>query len=214
MSREAFEAWLNPGHHAGNVSPWVEPGRYQKETHQLAWLAWKAAQADAFERAEVADVRRGLVAAERGHHDPVSIDPSPLLAVGGNQEDAVDQPVRRAGERGQLVVKIRNTGWVPLAPHDVYVPSFRYGPRYYQQVNRVAAHVEHTQSHGIQPSGCNPAALPRLVGTRDRRRRAAAERRPATGRTCRICDPTGMSPTTPHAGHAGRQEPAAILDYR
>lgn len=27
-------------------------------------------------------------------------------------------------------------GWVPLAPHDVYVPSFRYGPRYYQQVNR------------------------------------------------------------------------------
>jgi hypothetical protein len=51
MSREAFEAWLNPGHHAGNVSPWVEPGRYQKETHQLAWLAWKAAQSDAYERA-------------------------------------------------------------------------------------------------------------------------------------------------------------------
>ena len=42
--REAFEAWLNPGHHAGNVSPWVEPGRYEKETHQLAWLAWQAAR--------------------------------------------------------------------------------------------------------------------------------------------------------------------------
>lgn len=52
MSREPFEAWLNPGRHAGNVSPWVEPGRYQKETHQLAWLAWRAAQADAFERAK------------------------------------------------------------------------------------------------------------------------------------------------------------------
>ena len=51
MSREAFEAWLNPGHHAGNVSPWVEPGRYQKDTHQLAWLTWQAAQADAYERA-------------------------------------------------------------------------------------------------------------------------------------------------------------------
>lgn len=42
--REAFELWLNPGRHAGNVSPWVEPGRYEKETHQLAWLAWKAAR--------------------------------------------------------------------------------------------------------------------------------------------------------------------------
>lgn len=37
--RAAFEAWLNPGGHAGNVSAWVEPGRYEKDTHQLAWLA-------------------------------------------------------------------------------------------------------------------------------------------------------------------------------
>ena len=42
--RVAFEAWLNPGHHAGNVSLFVEPGRYEKETHQLAWLAWQAAR--------------------------------------------------------------------------------------------------------------------------------------------------------------------------
>jgi hypothetical protein len=41
--RAAFEAWLNPGQHAGNVSAWVEPGRYEKDTHQLAWLAWRAA---------------------------------------------------------------------------------------------------------------------------------------------------------------------------
>jgi hypothetical protein len=41
--RVAFERWLNPGQHAGNVSPWVEPGRYEKDTHSLAWLAWKAA---------------------------------------------------------------------------------------------------------------------------------------------------------------------------
>lgn len=40
--REAFEAWLNPGNHADNVSPWVEPGRYEKDTHSLAWLAWQA----------------------------------------------------------------------------------------------------------------------------------------------------------------------------
>lgn len=39
--RAAFEAWLNPGGHAGNVSAWVEPGRYQNDTHQLAWLAWQ-----------------------------------------------------------------------------------------------------------------------------------------------------------------------------
>lgn len=44
-ARAAFEAWLNPGRHSGNVSPWVPPGRYEKETHQLAWLAWQAAVA-------------------------------------------------------------------------------------------------------------------------------------------------------------------------
>ncbi len=27
-------------------------------------------------------------------------------------------------------------GWVPLAPRDVYVPAFRYGPNYFQRVNR------------------------------------------------------------------------------
>ena len=43
--RAAFEAWLNPSRHAGNLSPWIEPGRYEKEAHQLAWLAWRAALA-------------------------------------------------------------------------------------------------------------------------------------------------------------------------
>lgn len=52
--REAFERWLNPGGFSGNVSPWVEPGRYQKETHQLAWLAWRAAVAAERERWESA----------------------------------------------------------------------------------------------------------------------------------------------------------------
>ena len=51
MTRQAFEAWLNPGRHAGNVSQWVKPGCYEKETHQLAWLAWQAATAAALERA-------------------------------------------------------------------------------------------------------------------------------------------------------------------
>jgi hypothetical protein len=50
-TREAFEAFLNPGNHAGNLSPWVEPGRYEKETHQLAWLAWQAATARALAEA-------------------------------------------------------------------------------------------------------------------------------------------------------------------
>lgn len=39
--RASFEAWLNPGNHAGNVSAWVEPGRYENDAHQLAWLVWQ-----------------------------------------------------------------------------------------------------------------------------------------------------------------------------
>ena len=42
MERDAFEKWLNPADHAGNVSAWVAPGRYEKDTHNLAWLAWRA----------------------------------------------------------------------------------------------------------------------------------------------------------------------------
>lgn len=53
--REAFERWLNPGGFSGNVSPWVEPGRYQKETHQLAWLAWRAAVAEERKRHALTD---------------------------------------------------------------------------------------------------------------------------------------------------------------
>ena len=45
--RPEFEAWLNPGAHEGNVSAWVAPGRYEKEAHQLAWLAWQAARTKA-----------------------------------------------------------------------------------------------------------------------------------------------------------------------
>lgn len=72
--REAFEAWLNPGRHAGNVSPWVEPGRYEKDTHNMAWLAWKAA--DALGRATldaaVAAARAEERAAERERCDTLA----------------------------------------------------------------------------------------------------------------------------------------------
>ena len=64
--RAAFEAWLNPGRHAGNVSLWVEPGRYEKDTHNLAWLAWQAA------RPKRAAVGRLInLAAELAQHRPI-----------------------------------------------------------------------------------------------------------------------------------------------
>ena len=56
-SREAFEAWRNPGKHAGNVSAWVAPGRYENDTHQLAWLAWQAAY-EAGRKAERSECER------------------------------------------------------------------------------------------------------------------------------------------------------------
>ena len=48
--RAAFESWLNPGAHPHNVSAWVEPGRYEEQAHQMAWVAWKAAVAAERER--------------------------------------------------------------------------------------------------------------------------------------------------------------------
>jgi hypothetical protein len=48
--REAFEAWMNPGRHACNLSPWVAPGRYEDDRHQMAWLGWKAGVAAERER--------------------------------------------------------------------------------------------------------------------------------------------------------------------
>jgi hypothetical protein len=40
-------------------------------------------------------------------------------------------------------------GWVPLGPRDVYVPGFRYGPQYFQQVNR----PQHPQRPPQVPTG-------------------------------------------------------------
>lgn len=57
--RAAFEAWLNPGNHAGNVSAWVAPGRYEKETHQAMWLGWCGACAWAAREAAVAAIFAG-----------------------------------------------------------------------------------------------------------------------------------------------------------
>ena len=65
--RAAFEAWLNPGQHAGNVSPWVEPGRYEKDTHQLAWLAWRAATKQAAASLTLAANRLDRLALELPH---------------------------------------------------------------------------------------------------------------------------------------------------
>lgn len=66
--RAAFEAWLNPGKHAGNVSAWVPPGRYEKDTHQLAWLAWCAA------RREPPDMRHPKIQALIGSNARKSIE--------------------------------------------------------------------------------------------------------------------------------------------
>ena len=63
--RKAFERWLNPGQHAGNVSPWVEPGRYEKDTHNLAWLAWQAATAQQAAEVQRLHVQRRELQAER-----------------------------------------------------------------------------------------------------------------------------------------------------
>lgn len=48
--RAAFEAWLNPGHYADNISPWVAPGRYKSDRHQMAWIGWQAGVAAERER--------------------------------------------------------------------------------------------------------------------------------------------------------------------
>lgn len=79
-SREAFEAWLNPGKHAGNISPWVEPGRYQKETHQLAWLAWQAAIQHA---RDVATAKCAEIS-EREHLDFKGLNPDAPPGKRGN----------------------------------------------------------------------------------------------------------------------------------
>jgi FecR protein len=36
-------------------------------------------------------------------------------------------------------------GWVPLAPRDIYVPPFRYAPRYYERVNQPHRHYHPPQ---------------------------------------------------------------------
>lgn len=40
--RLKFERWMNPGGWPGNMSQWIAPGRYDKESHQMAWLGWMA----------------------------------------------------------------------------------------------------------------------------------------------------------------------------
>lgn len=53
MSREAFEAWAKDTSDL-DLSRWpanVAPDKYLSLETTFAWLAWQAAQADAFERA-------------------------------------------------------------------------------------------------------------------------------------------------------------------
>lgn len=54
--RKRFEEWLNPGGFPDNVSPWVPPGRYEKQTHQMAWLGWR--HSAMFERSRIAELLR------------------------------------------------------------------------------------------------------------------------------------------------------------
>lgn len=68
-TRSEFEAWLNPGAHDGNVSAWIAPGRYEKESHQLAWLAWQAARAQPSRDASP----RLLELADRIDHDKLCL---------------------------------------------------------------------------------------------------------------------------------------------
>jgi hypothetical protein len=89
--RKNFEAWLNPGAHAGNVSQWVEPGRYEKDTHSLAWLAWQAcaeqSSTELRNAVPVAEVHPShLRPAENSQHWCREV----LLYSGGNPGDTLD----------------------------------------------------------------------------------------------------------------------------
>jgi len=50
MSREAFEAWVMQAHCITRDIT-IDGGMYWASDVETAWLAWQAAQADAFERA-------------------------------------------------------------------------------------------------------------------------------------------------------------------
>lgn len=57
MSREAFEAWCCKRWASDRGALLIrQDGEYDNGHVQFAWAAWQAAQADAYERAEDADV--------------------------------------------------------------------------------------------------------------------------------------------------------------